>query len=447
MSVLVGTIIQSIRWEAIILHKTNANTDITANDLLTGLIKDIFGSLFIGINKFPEIVSTSKIGRTYFSDRLKLPYPIEHNTVDRIMILYKSVFNMESQFDRELISSKVVDFLMSTYDIDVAFLIPYYNDPAPIAEYKYKSILSLIQSIALSYVGLKALPKKYFSIDKFKQPYTFYIELNQLADDNSSTKLELNKWKQKYAYLFNESFTSQNEKELFGEYGIPLFVYGYPGMLGDRFINSLNINGKYYYAPLPRITDKDYTPHMGYTQNSRYDEIYVSKQKFDELISKDDIFCLNIYGEYRDAFSKKLINNILSEGKCAYKVGGIRDFKNLKKIYPSTQSIIILPEEIKSEIRLISKSKSLGDVVCYNIRNLKNILNEIRIHDPDAFLLFSDNDNLTPAVHLTEKYIDLSRYHISNCNKKIKEYKKEINIAIRDQALLDEISQSDQFIF
>ena len=84
---------------------------LSAFEVITTLVREVFGTYFIEEEKWNFPDASQVIGRTYFADRKKLKYAINEKTVDNLILIYELVFDGQSTYNAMRISENLVRVL------------------------------------------------------------------------------------------------------------------------------------------------------------------------------------------------------------------------------------------------------------------------------------------------------------------------------------------------
>ncbi|MCX8033814.1 MAG: guanylate kinase [Thermodesulfovibrio sp.] len=143
------------------------------------------------------------------------------------------------------------------------------------------------------------------------------------------------------------------------------------------------------------------------------DYYFIDKTKFKEMISNNDfIEWAEVYGNFYGT-SKKVINELLNSGNDILLDIDTQGAKNIKKIYPESVLIFMLPPSIEELKRRLSKRKEKSNIIK---SRLDRVVDEIIQYEFYDYLLI--NDNLEKALNEIMCIIFAERLKINRINKK-----------------------------
>ena len=121
-----------------------------ASDIITALVREVFGTYFLedGNWTFPE--GTTPIGRTYFADRKKQKVAINEKTVDNLILIYELAFDNKSSHNPVRVSENLVRVLKEQFNIDVSYAMFFDDDTEALRRAKTRTLRAMIREIASS---------------------------------------------------------------------------------------------------------------------------------------------------------------------------------------------------------------------------------------------------------------------------------------------------------
>ncbi|MCX7987933.1 MAG: guanylate kinase [Thermodesulfovibrio sp.] len=139
---------------------------------------------------------------------------------------------------------------------------------------------------------------------------------------------------------------------------------------------------------------------------------FIDRTKFEEMIKNGDfIEWAEVYGNLYGT-SKKIINDLLNSGNDVLLDIDIQGAKNIKKIYPESVLIFILPPSIEELARRLYNRNEEPNV----IRNrLNRVAEEVIQYEFYDYLLI--NDNLEKAIEEALCIINAERLKTNRINK------------------------------
>lgn len=129
-------------------HHQAYNPTTPTFDIITALVREVFGTYFLedGNWTFPE--GTSPIGRTYFSDRKKQKVAINEKTVDNLILIYELAFDNKTSYNPVRISENLVRVLKEQFDVDVSYAMFFDDDTEALRKAKTRTLRAMIREIA-----------------------------------------------------------------------------------------------------------------------------------------------------------------------------------------------------------------------------------------------------------------------------------------------------------
>ena len=121
---------------------------VPAYEVITALVREVFGTYFIEIDNWSFPDESQVIGRTYFSDRKKQKHPIGTRTVDKLILIYELAFNGKSSYDPVRISENLVRVLDEQYNIDVSYAMFFDDDTIELRAAKIRTLRAMVREIA-----------------------------------------------------------------------------------------------------------------------------------------------------------------------------------------------------------------------------------------------------------------------------------------------------------
>lgn len=119
-----------------------------AFEVITSLVREVFGTYFIEEEKWNFPDTNQAIGRTYFADRKKLKYAINEKTVDNLILIYELVFDGQSTYNPMRISENLVRVLKKQYDVDFSYAMFFSDDTDELRSMKVLTLRSVVREIA-----------------------------------------------------------------------------------------------------------------------------------------------------------------------------------------------------------------------------------------------------------------------------------------------------------
>ena len=119
-----------------------------AFDIITSLIREVFGTYYIEEDKWNFPDASQSIGRTYFADRKKLKYAVNEKTVDNLILIYELVFDGQSAYNPMRISENLVRILKEEYDVDFSYAMFFNDDTEELRSMKILTLRSVVREIA-----------------------------------------------------------------------------------------------------------------------------------------------------------------------------------------------------------------------------------------------------------------------------------------------------------
>lgn len=133
----------------------------------------------------------------------------------------------------------------------------------------------------------------------------------------------------------------------------------------------------------PRISERD-----------GVDYYFIDKTKFKEMINNNDfIEWAEVYGNFYGT-SKNIINELLNSGNDILLDIDTQGAKNIKKIYPESVLILILPPSIEELKRRLSKRKEKFNIIKSRLDRVADEIIQYELYD---YLVI--NDNLEKALN------------------------------------------------
>lgn len=142
------------------MMKTDHVNTMTSSELLSILIKDVFGKFNEEWNNISSVSQSGSIGRTYFSDRSKREIAIDETTTKKIGILFQAVLNDKNEktlFDPLLLTESLVSIMKTSFGCSLDFLQFYHDDTDDLRNQKINGWLIIINRIAGSGIGKKTV--------------------------------------------------------------------------------------------------------------------------------------------------------------------------------------------------------------------------------------------------------------------------------------------------
>ena len=121
---------------------------LSAFEVITTLVREVFGTYFIEEEKWNFPDASQVIGRTYFADRKKLKYAINEKTVDNLILIYELVFDGQSTYNAMRISENLVRVLKEQYNVDFSYAMFFNDDTETLRSMKILTLRSVVREIA-----------------------------------------------------------------------------------------------------------------------------------------------------------------------------------------------------------------------------------------------------------------------------------------------------------
>ena len=121
---------------------------LSAFEVITTLVREVFGTYFIEEEKWNFPDASQVIGRTYFADRKKLKYAINEKTVDNLILIYELVFDGQSTYNAMRISENLVRVLKEQYNVDFSYAMFFNDDTENLRSMKILTLRSVVREIA-----------------------------------------------------------------------------------------------------------------------------------------------------------------------------------------------------------------------------------------------------------------------------------------------------------
>ena len=117
-------------------------------EVITALVREVFGTYFIEEEKWNFPDASQAIGRTYFADRKKLKYAVNEKTVDNLILIYELVFDGQSTYNSIRISENLVRVLKEQYNVDFSYAMFFNDDTDNLRSMKILTLRSVVREIA-----------------------------------------------------------------------------------------------------------------------------------------------------------------------------------------------------------------------------------------------------------------------------------------------------------
>ena len=141
---------------------TSASTqvEIQARDLLTWLLKDTLGTLFIEPDRIASLRGSRLVGRTYFNDRLKDSKPFNRNASMKLRYLFEDLLGNKNKYDPVEISERLVFLLHDRLQLDAGHLSFSSSDTGADRISKTEELCTVISTLAFIMDGRTAVSLK-----------------------------------------------------------------------------------------------------------------------------------------------------------------------------------------------------------------------------------------------------------------------------------------------
>ena len=117
-------------------------------EIITILIREVFGTYFIEEGNWFFPSDDKIIGRTFFSDRKKAKCEVNDKTVDNLILIYELALTNQSTYDPIRISENLVRVLKEQYDIEISYAMFFDDDTADLRSAKIRALRATIREIA-----------------------------------------------------------------------------------------------------------------------------------------------------------------------------------------------------------------------------------------------------------------------------------------------------------
>jgi guanylate kinase len=189
-----------------------------------------------------------------------------------------------------------------------------------------------------------------------------------------------------------------------------IFVVSAPSGTGktticDRLIKNLsNLKMSISHTTRkPRIGERD-----------GVDYFFVDKEVFEAMIKNDDfVEWAEVYGNFYGT-SKKVINELLQSGNDILLDIDIQGAKNIKKVYPDSVLIFILPPSLEELEKRLKQRKEEIDTIKMRLNKVKEEISQYKNYD---YLVI--NDDVDKAVKEILCIITAEKLKTNKANQKI----------------------------
>lgn len=153
-------------------------------------------------------------------------------------------------------------------------------------------------------------------------------------------------------------------------------------------------------------------PRIG--ERDGVDYFFVDKEVFEAMIKNDDfVEWAEVYGNFYGT-SKKVINELLQSGNDILLDIDIQGAKNIKKIYPDSVLIFILPPSLEELEKRLKQRKEEIDTIKMRLNKVKEEISQYKNYD---YLVI--NDDVDKAVKEILCIITAEKLKTNKANQKI----------------------------
>jgi guanylate kinase len=153
-------------------------------------------------------------------------------------------------------------------------------------------------------------------------------------------------------------------------------------------------------------------PRIG--ERDGVDYFFVDKEVFEAMIKNDDfVEWAEVYGNFYGT-SKKVINELLQSGNDILLDIDIQGAKNIKKVYPDSVLIFILPPSLEELEKRLKQRKEEIDTIKMRLNKVKEEISQYKNYD---YLVI--NDDVDKAVKEILCIITAEKLKTNKANQKI----------------------------
>lgn len=131
-------------------------TTVSSFQLITYLIKDVFGTYLVEEGKWDYPNYDNPIGRTYFLDRKKAKSAINDRTINNISRIYNMALTGNSVYDPLQISQNFARVIKQNFHFNVDYMILFPDDTNALRKAKIDAINQLLVFSLLDFRGISS---------------------------------------------------------------------------------------------------------------------------------------------------------------------------------------------------------------------------------------------------------------------------------------------------
>ena len=383
-----------------------ADTDFSAKEFYSELIKGVFRTFNFPESKWKSIKLVPDLGRTYFQDHKNDEDPFSQTAVEKIRILYDSALRGDMTISYSLVTSRLSDLLQKRFYVDFSFLNYLEDDTEKLRMAKRTYWLDILDKITSILIGktivsfsdmiflheenskirsrIKLVSKGTCTFDIIDEPERKLREMEQentkkiavevftgkiISEDESTDAYSYEESQAK----IDESIKTLNEAKK----GIGLFFLNCSITNVTSFINKFP---KYSRLEIKNVrTCKTYVSRE--IDSQLQGEDVITFDEWTEKMSNGEICPLLQTSFICSGYDIKGVKEGMERGISYIFIGSPNEFKELKKYVDNVMLFLVVPEHIEQVIYEMDSRGYYADVARDRLKSLRDSIDFMLSND------------------------------------------------------------------